>query len=619
MRASSHGLFSAARGLLRLPGVCCSGCCREWSGGHTTGPTPGSPLLHASTRRRAHTYAAQPMAVKEALARLSEMHLRGMHASRGPWRRLLRRLNGDMAAVAAEGEAALLSVASALSASLKATACPSPEGHLFAANVLQLLAGAPEAAAAAAGPAAAAAEAAAARRLCPSTQLRLLLLLHPLAATHPERRSLLSAQRRTAAARLRLKCLHAIQRVAGEEEDGSASTPEGDSSDASLFAAVSSNPFEALELLLDATGHSHAEEEQQQALLLAAEDAASRLLLSRARKDKGVQAALVAARLLIMKLQATRTDCCSSNSSSSSSTNGSSGNSSSNSSSTNGSSGSSISNSSSDNASSSHSSSSSTNSTNSNSSNSCSNWRGSVGLETLALRLLLRAPLLVLPAEQIEVAFAALDALKTVVSAKGEAQAEEGEGRGKPAAAAAAGVSLVSAAEAHIAQAAAERAPQLEPQEVLQVVTAALQCDFFGSRWLADVFKRGCNLKDAFSRDERAAMHAATRLILSQLHAAEASGGAASCAFLTPAARMQELEKNEVAASAAKSEPNHELRRILQIVLKLNLFQQPHRSNVSWTSGRSHLLLSRGLRGDRLLPPSEGGLPATAFFCCRAR
>ncbi|KAL8435602.1 hypothetical protein ACSSS7_002373 [Eimeria intestinalis] len=437
--------------------------------------TPRAVLPPASATRRISIYSFQQPNVQEAIARIEELHMRGMYGSTGPWRRLLQNVNANFQAAENMGESAILSLVSAVSASLRFTACPYPEAHRLAANILQTLAANPTATAA---PAA---------NCSDGTRLRLLLLLLPLVATHPEK-GILCALRTKAFEPLQGPCVHALQAAASaakNEFQAAAATKAGSAvgaaaaatgaaagaaaatQDASLLAAVSADPFGVLHLLL-ASIEAREPPEEHLPLLKALEDAA-RVLLPLVEEEKATVAAFVCARLLLLKRLASRTNdhrerrqedhghlpdtYASAITNNSSSTNSSS-----------------ISNSSS---------SSSINS--SSRSNTKSSTSASVNLEVLTLRCLLRAPLSTASAAQIEEASAALSVLKRTIASEGRKEpfmltAERGEAAREEAhdhtadTQAAATLSLLSAAETHISQAAAGRAASLEPKEVLRVV-----------------------------------------------------------------------------------------------------------------------------------------------------
>ncbi|KAL8443733.1 hypothetical protein Emed_006591 [Eimeria media] len=404
-----------------------------------------------------------------------------------------QRINANFHAVGYLREGDLLSLVSAVSAYLRFTACPSPEAHLLAANVLQTLAAKP--------PAAAAAAARAAGGCSDATRLRLLLLLQPLIATHPER-SALCALKAEAFEPLRGPCVHALQAAASAVNSGfeaaaataagaavaaaaAAATTEAAGAttatarDASLLAAASEDAFGVLHLLLESM-EAKGSLEGQHTLLWALADAAG-ALLPLVKEEDATRAAFVCARLLLMRQQTSQKDYfsgsqqhhtnqCSgqlpdayaSSLSSSSSTNSSS----------------SVTNSNC------NSNSSSTNSI-TNTSNSSSNT-DLVSLDLLTLRCVLRAPLLTASAGQIEEASAALWMMRKMYVCGRRRKslvltAEEGEAAREAQEQAADGhatatLSLLSAAETHVNQAAASRAASLEPKEVLEVVAAVSNC-----------------------------------------------------------------------------------------------------------------------------------------------
>ncbi|KAL8269514.1 hypothetical protein Esti_006557 [Eimeria stiedai] len=512
--------------------------------------------------------------VQDALARIEELHLRGMYGFTGPWRRLLQRINANFQAVKNMGEGALLSLVSAVSASLHFTACPSPEAHLLAANVLQALAADPTA------------EAATAAASCSdATRLRLLLLLQPLIATHPEKNFLCSLKVQ-AFQPLRVPCVHALQAAAsaGNSElqaaaaagtgvgvetttTAAAAAPAAGAAGAavgavaaaargaSLLAAVSADPFGVLHLLLGSI-EARGPAEEQQTLLGALADAAM-ALLPLVKEENVTRAAFVCARLLLMKRQASQTN----NHSESQQEHTQQGSS---------------------QAPDTYASSLTSTSTSSSSSRSSRSRNDCVGLEVLTLRSLLRAPLPTASASQVEEASTALWMMRKtllcgkvtkplVLTAEGgeaEREAQEHTAADKHAAAT---LSLLSAAETHVSQALVGRAASLEPKEVLQVVAAvstcttaalcsssssstmwcnrssskrslagcnvraelaspsgvvvaqALQSGFFGNCWLANVIKRGCNLKGGLAFATRD-LESTTVLILPILNMEQQSG-----------------------------------------------------------------------------------------------
>ncbi|OEH80110.1 hypothetical protein cyc_03384 [Cyclospora cayetanensis] len=211
----------------------------------------------------------------------------------------------------------------------------------------------------------------------------------------------------------------------------------------------------------------------------------------------------------------------------------------------------------------------------------------------MCLRAVLRAPLHLLSASQIEVVFGALRDLKEVLT-RLEAKVSAAEFLTE-------GVRthgllpLLAAAEAHARAEATRRAPLLEPKEVLHVVAASLRynlCEASGSSWLATVFKRACNLKDSFSQEERAMLQTAAQLILEK----SKNGGAGRVwpHIWSPPTRLTPHGCGivPVVAGAETSWDREELQRVLKIVLRLRLFEVPPRANISWASGRSHRILA---------------------------
>ncbi|KAL8441002.1 hypothetical protein Emag_007540 [Eimeria magna] len=424
-------------------------------------------------------YSFRQLDVQEALARIEGLHLRGMYGSTGAWRRLLQKINADFHAVEYLGESELFSLVSAVSAYMRFTACPSPEAHLLAANVLQTLAANPTAAARAA--------ARAAVSCSDGTRLRLLLLLQPLIATHPDKSSL-CALKAEAFEPLRGPCIHALQAAASaanNQLEPAAATAAGATvaaaaattttaarattaaaRDASLLSAVSGDAFGVLHLLLESI-EARGPLENQHTLLGALADAAG-ALLPLVEEENATRAAFVCSHLLLMKGQTSQTDnlsgrqqqhinqC--------------------------------ISQPLPDAYTSSLNSSSSTDSSSSLSSSNSSNSSSGdfVSLDLLILRCLLRAPLPTASAAQIEEASAALWMMRKrhvcgrkrkplmLTAEEGEAAREAQEQTADMHAAAT--LSLLAAAETHVRQAAAGRAASLEPKEVLQVVTAVSNC-----------------------------------------------------------------------------------------------------------------------------------------------
>lgn len=96
---------------------------------------------------------------------------------------------------------------------------------------------------------------------------------------------------------------------------------------------------------------------------------------------------------------------------------------------------------------------------------------------------------------------------------------------------------------------------------------------------------------DSFLQDERVMMHAATALILLNLDEKKGHVSLPPAPDVNTRQTVQGKGKEAAAASAQKQEVK-ELHRILKAIMRLKLFEQPHRSNISWTSGRSHRVLA---------------------------
>lgn len=356
--------------------------------------------------------------VEDAVARIDEMNRRGMYENRGPWRRLLERINRDFPSLVAAGERSILCVVSAVSASTQATACPPLPAFAFAANVLQLLA---TAAPAAIGGGAATEIPA---LVCSHrTRLRLLLLLQPLFSA-PQDTSTLRDLRRQVVLPVAPQCMQALQVGAAAANTSAMEAETAPSAAPESFAEiVRSRPFAVIELLLDTLHPS----QHSQGRLEAPEGrgalenlaSAARALLPLLEGEGEVEAAFICAKILSMQRRAAEAD-------------------------------------------------SNNNSKNNNNINNNA-AEGSAGLALMSLRVLLRAPLHSSDAAQIELASAALYQMKEFLATmlgrmdmnKAPCVTETG-----------AIPSLVSAVENHVRAAAAARAAHLEPKEVLQVIAA---------------------------------------------------------------------------------------------------------------------------------------------------
>lgn len=98
---------------------------------------------------------------------------------------------------------------------------------------------------------------------------------------------------------------------------------------------------------------------------------------------------------------------------------------------------------------------------------------------------------------------------------------------------------------------------------------------------------------DSFSDGERLMMHTATALMLEKLNVRQKYAHPISSP--TASKTRESAEDEELAASTTlvpEQKGMEELHRVLKVAMRLKLFQQPHRSNVSWTSGRYHRFLT---------------------------
>ncbi|CDI78694.1 hypothetical protein, conserved [Eimeria acervulina] len=584
--------------------------------------------------------------VEATAARLKDMHARKMYSSRGPWKRLLQKLYIHRGALIYIQGDPLISAVSAASAYVQANACMQQPAHNLAAALLQELAdsAAPAATAAAAGSAAAAAasEAAAAgsaaaagtapqdlpfAALSSQTRLLLLLLLQPFIHLS-EDSSKLTVLQSQALLPIIPECVQALTaaaaaaaaegasrtgaRAAGEaaastaaaESASTAAAGAAAAGAASLFPVVSSKPFAVLELLLSSRGPPNAQLQQARAPLEVLLQCAGPLMMSANEGEEELNAAFVCSQLVLL-LASGETNTSSSNSSSSSSNNNNSC--------------SSITNSSSSSSNNNNSSSSS-----SNSSSSSSNSRESAALDwfalcQLCLRAVLRSPLHAMKGASIELSFAAIDNIRAALAAAAAAEtAATAAGAGE---AAAGGqeerqtlerlLQLAAAAQAHVLQAAAAKAAQLEPADVMHVVAATLRSGTLGTRWFSSVMRRACNLRDCFSQEERTVLQTAIKRLLSSLSQKQLLDRTQR-GVDPPFACMQVLPgKASIGAAKPPKElpmgaprgpsgldrgdrerqQRQELLQLLKIIARLRLFELPPRANVSWSSGRSQFSL----------------------------
>ncbi|XP_026190950.1 uncharacterized protein LOC34620087 [Cyclospora cayetanensis] len=475
-----------------------------------------------------------------------------MYGSKGPWRRLLQRISRNSGTLAAGGEDLVLSVVSAVAAAFRATGCPFSDACVLATHLLQLLA----------TPCSAAAvpSALAANGISPRSRLLLLLQLQPLICLSADRQHLFE-QRRRALLPILPQCVQALEDAATAAAAPDVTLAEPQPPPESFSSLVRSDPFAVIELLLEPL--QACQESDDMASHLQTTVRAAGALQPFQEGDREVEAALICTRLLLRhtaqceRLAEEKGGCCS----------GASGL----------------------------------------QSNVVADW------SEMCLRAVLRAPLHLLSATQIEVVFGALRDLKEVLTRlKAKVSAAEFLTEGVRTHGL---LPLLAAAEAHARAEATRRAPLLEPKEVLHVVAAvsrllhlvvasvrvaavSLQslrynlCEASGSSWLATVFKRACNLKDSFSQEERAMLQTAAQLILEK----SKNGGAGRVwpHIWSPPTRLTPHGCGivPVVAGAETSWDREELQRVLKIVLRLRLFEVPPRANISWASGRSHRILA---------------------------